>query len=231
MRIKHGRWFTWVVPGAVVAVAVLAGLDALRSSDGEPTASTPSPTEPVTTMQTETGAEVETSAALQYLQLVKLPPGRVRTDRNYPAFDSFRVPPGWYGYQSGGGYQIGKELNGTAVAFRSGGISVEPLGDRFSLSLARAARDFEKLRDIRIKQVSPVRIGGCSGRRYALVVDKPVSLQPLGVMASLQPGEPDVILLDVPGGNTNNLIIRRGFDSDQERAEIDRVLMSFEFSR
>jgi hypothetical protein len=62
-------------------------------------------------------------------------------------------------------------------------------------------------------------------------VDKPVSLQPLGVMASLQPGEPDVILLDVPGGNTNNLIIRRGFDSDQERAEIDRVLMSFEFSR
>jgi hypothetical protein len=181
-------------------------------------------------MQTETRAEIESSASLIDEQLVKLTPGRVRTDRDYRAFDSFTVPPGWYGHQRGGGYMIGKELNGLGVAFESGGISIEPLGDRFSRSLAYAARAFEKLRDIRIEHVSPVRIGGNSGRRYSLVVDKSVS-RPLRAEAILRLGETEVILLDVPGDDTNNLIIRWGFDDDRERAEVERVLMSFEFHR
>ena len=86
-----GRWFAWVIGGAVVALGVFAGLDALRSS----IASTPSATEAVTTTQAETRAEIKSSASLVDEQLVKLTPGRVRTDRDYRAFDSLTVPPGW----------------------------------------------------------------------------------------------------------------------------------------
>jgi hypothetical protein len=217
---------SWAIVGAIAVIAVFAGLDALRSS----IASAPSATEALTTVQADTGAQVESSASLIDEQLVKLIPGRVRTDRDYRAFDSFTVPPGWYGHQRGGGYVIGNELNGQAVALKSGGISVEPLVDRFSRSLADAARAFEKLRDIRIEHVSPVRIGGNSGRRYDLVVDKSAP-GPLGAKAILWRGEPDVILLDVPGVDSNTLIIRWGFSNDRERAEVERVLMSFEFHR
>jgi hypothetical protein len=220
---------SWLVPAAVVAVALFAALDALRSSGGEPTASATT-TGTLTTMQSETRAVVEPSASLIDEQVVKLRPGRVRTDTDYRAFDSFTVPLGWWGHQRGAGYVIGKETNGLAVAFRSGGISVEPLADRFSRSLADAARAFEKLRNIRIEHVSPVRIGASSGRRYGLVADKSVP-RPLGAEAILRLGAAEVILLDVPGDETNTLIIRWGFDDDPERAEVERVLMSLEFYR
>jgi hypothetical protein len=73
---------TWVVPGAVVAVGLFAALDALRSSGGEPTASATT-TGALTTMQTETRALVEPSASLIDEQVVRLIPGRVRTDTDY----------------------------------------------------------------------------------------------------------------------------------------------------
>jgi hypothetical protein len=220
---------TWVIVGAVVVIGVFAGLDALRSAGGEPTASATT-TGALTTMQAETSALGEPSASLIDEQLVRLIPGRVRTDEDWPAFDSFTVPPGWYGHQHGDGYVIGNELIDQAVTWRSGGISVRALANRFSRSLADAARALEKLRDIRIEHVSAVHIGGNSGRRYALVVDKSVP-RPLGAKAILGPGPEDVILLDVPGDETNTLIIRWGFDDDEERAEVERVLMSLTFHR
>src|SRR5688500_12095145 len=169
---------TWVIVGAVAVIVVFAGLDALRSAGGEPNPSEASATT-VTTTRTETGAEIESSASMVDEQLVRLIPGRVRTDRDYRAFDSFTVPPGWYGHQRGAGYVLGNELIDQAVTWRSGGISVGALGNRFSRSLADAARAFEKLREIRIEHISPVRIGGNSGRRYDFVVDRSVSLRPL----------------------------------------------------
>ena len=54
---------------------------------------------------------------------------------------------------------------------------------------------------------------------------------PLGAKAPLWPGEADVILLDVPGDHTNNLIIRLGFEDEGERVEVERVLMSLKFHR
>ena len=46
---------TWVIPGAIVALLVVAGVDAIRSSDREPTAA-PSPTEVATETQSAAGA-------------------------------------------------------------------------------------------------------------------------------------------------------------------------------
>jgi hypothetical protein len=226
------RSFTWVVPGAVVAVGLFAALDALRSSGGEPTASAPSATAAVTTMQTETGAEIESSARLQSGQLVRLIPGRVTTGERRWYFATFMVPPGWYGHERRGGFAIGKELSGEAAAFSSGGISVPSGGISVGVldfSVARAARTLEKVPGLRVHDVSPVRIGGYAGRKYGLVLDTAVALYDvLGVAGALQPGELDVILLGLPDVT---LLIRRGFDSDQERAEIERVLMSFTFPR
>jgi hypothetical protein len=96
---RSRRWFTWIVAGAVVAIAVVAGLDALRSSGDDPTAS--AERDRAVTTQAETGAEIESSASLIDEQLVRLIPGRVRTDKDWPGFDSFTVPLGWYGHQRG----------------------------------------------------------------------------------------------------------------------------------
>jgi hypothetical protein len=226
------RSFTWVVPGAVVAVGLFAALDALRSFGGKPAASAPSATEAVTTMQTKTGAELESSAQLQSGQLVRLIPGRVTTDERRWYFVAFTVPPGWYGHERRGSFAIGKQLSGEALAFSSGGISVRSGGISVGVldfSVARAARRLEKVPGLRVHDVSPVRIGGYAGRKYGLVLDTAVSLSDvLGVAGALQAGELEVILLGLPDVT---LLIRRGFDSDQERAEIERVLRSFSFPR
>jgi len=81
------RSFTWVVPGAVVAVGLFAVLDALRSSGGEPTASAPSATEAVTNTQTETGAVVEHSASLIGLRSERPWHGRDRKGNQRPSGD------------------------------------------------------------------------------------------------------------------------------------------------
>jgi hypothetical protein len=233
------RSFTWVVPGAVVAVVVFAALDALRSFGGEPTASAPSATEAVTTMQTETGAEIESSAQLQSGQLVRLIPGRVTTDERRWYFVTFTVPPGWYGHERAdtptattASFAIGKELSEEAADLSSGGISVRSGGISvhvLDLSVARASRRLEKQPGLRIFDVSPVRIGGHAGRRYSLAPLSDGALShALGIPGLVRLYEPEMILLDVPNVT---LLIRRGFDSDQERTEIERVLSSFEFPR
>jgi hypothetical protein len=52
MKILHG-WFTWLLVGAVIAVGLIAGVDALRSSDQQPSPSTP--TASTTTTRSATG--------------------------------------------------------------------------------------------------------------------------------------------------------------------------------
>jgi hypothetical protein len=87
---------SWVIPGAVIAVGVFAGLDAIRSSGDEPpTAST----EALTTTQTEGDGELELSAELQRGRVVKLTPGRVTVNQFVEMAVAFTVPDGWYGYQ------------------------------------------------------------------------------------------------------------------------------------
>jgi hypothetical protein len=221
------RWFTWVVAGVVVAVGGFAAIDALRSSGGEPTASAPSATESVTTTQTETGADIESSAELQDGRAVRLIPGRVTTAGSFRVDVTFTVPPGWYGHQAGGFFVIAKSPppSEVAMSFTSGGIAVRALQER----LPSVLRDLESERSagLRVQDVSPVRIGGYSGREYGLVLRQPLFRDVLGVPPDLQPGE-RLLLLDVRG---TTLLIRRGFDSDQERAEVERVLTSFEFPR
>lgn len=222
-----------------MVVAAFAALDALRSSGGKPPTASAEGDQAVT-VQTETGAGLESSAQLQSGKLVRLTPGRVTTDERRWYFVTFTVPPGWYGHERAGtpsvtapSFAIGNELSEEArdlssggISVRSGGISVHVL----DISVARAARRLEKQPGLRIFDVSPVRIGGHAGRRYslALLSDGALSeaLEISGGLVRLY--EPEMILLDVPNVT---LLIRRGSDSDQERTEIERVLSSFEFPR
>lgn len=221
-----------------MVVAAFAGLDALRSSGGKPPTAS-GERDQADTVQTETGAELESSARLQSGKLVRLTPGRVTTDERRWYFVTFTVPPGWYGHERVGtpslttaSFAIGKELSeetadpsSGGISVRSGGISVHVL----DISVARAARRLEKEPGLRIFDVSPVRIGGHAGRRYSLALLSDGALSgALGIRGLVRLYEPEMILLDVPNVT---LLIRRGSDSDQERTEIERVLSSFEFPR
>jgi hypothetical protein len=216
---------TWIILGAVAVIAVFAGLDALRSTGDEPTPSEANaPT--VTTTQTGNEAEVAFSRELHAGSVVRLIPGRVAVNDFFEMAAVFTVPRGWYGYQGAGFFVLGKSVTPAAVGvnFASGGIVV----DARPLSLASAARSLETAAGIRVHNVSAVRIGAYPGRRYSLILNEPVSLhEELGV--GLEPGEPDVILLGVRPHRT--LVIRRAFDNDQVRPEIERVITSFRFSQ
>jgi hypothetical protein len=214
---------TWIIVGAVAVIVVFAGLDALRSGGGEPTPSEASATG-VTTTRTEADVGIESSRELQQGRIVKLIPGRVTVDFFVEMAVAFTVPDGWYGYQGPGVLLLGKGLTPGAGGVRvaSGGIAVNAL----DFPLAPAARRLETATGIRVHNVSAVRIGGYPGRRYSLIVTEPVSLQE-ELRVGLEPGEPDVILLGVRQQRT--LVIRRAFDNDQVRPEIERVVMSFAF--
>lgn len=221
-----------------MVVAAFAGLDALRSSGGKPPTAS-AERDQADTVQTETGAELESSARLQSGKLVRLTPGRVTTDERRWYFVTFTVPPGWYGHErvrtptaATASFAIGKELSEEAADLSSGGISVRSGGISvhvLDISVARAARRLEKEPGLRIFDVSPVRIGGHAGRRYSLAMLSDGALSgALGIRGLVRLYEPEMILLDVPNVT---LLIRRGFDSGQERTEIERVLSSFEFPR
>jgi hypothetical protein len=215
--------FTWVVPAAVIAVGVFAGLDALRSSGGEPTASAPSATEALTTTQTERDAVLgEWSARLQTRRVVRLIHGRVSAELFSPSpVVTFMVPPGWYGYQDETGFVLGMGLVGEEVDLVPGGITVYVLGS----ALADAARRLEQVKGIRVK--SPIRIGESLGRRYAgrLGLHRDVTLNDLGAPVVVPPS-PDLILL---GAGRKTLVIRRAFTTDLGRAQVNGVLSSFRF--
>jgi hypothetical protein len=216
----------WLIPGAVVAVGVFAGLDALRSSGEEPPSA--EATEATATRRA-TDAEVESSSELLEQRVVKLIPGRV-TGFFFSTEMAvrFTVPPGWYGYQGGarGVIVLGNGLS-PEVDWTSGGIVVEARPPALVGSFAQAVRSLETAPGIRVEHVSPVRIGGHPGRRYSLGLRRPVTVQGLfGFAVTLEPGEPDIILLRV---RHRTVVIRQGFDEDQERPEIERVIQSFRF--
>lgn len=217
----------WLIPGAVVAVGIFAGLDALRSSGG-PTPSEATATT-VTATRTAPDPEVESSSELQEQRVVKLIPGRVTSSFFSEMAVAFAVPPGWYAFQSEGVIVLGKGLTPTAIGvdFASGGIVVEAPPPSLVGSFAQAARSLETAPGIEVRRVSPVRIDGYPGRRYSLFLRRPVTVQGLFSFAfGLQPGEPDIILLRV---RHRTVVIRRSFDEDQERPVIERVIQSFKF--
>jgi hypothetical protein len=205
---------TWLIAAALVIVGLAAGVDALRSNDTPPPAEA-SATQASTTHAATTNPELAAtppSAQLVTGQVVKLLPGRVSTDA-LGMEASFEVFPHWYGYQVPGLVRLGPHTTpgGLEVSLDRGGIEVNALDS----PLARAARRLETAAGIRIHNVSPVRLGGYSGRRYS------------------GPSEhDDVILLGVPHGT---LVIRkfdaiiRRFEDDQERREIERVIQSLTF--
>jgi hypothetical protein len=204
---------TWIVVGAIVLVAVFAGLDALRSSGGDPPPASAERDRAVTTMPTEAAAVLLTGD-----RPVGLTPGRVSTDPDSSPVVTFTVPPGWYGYQDETGFVLGMGLVGEEVDLFPGGITVYVL----DLAPADAARRLEQVKDVQVK--SPVRIGGSLGRRYArrLGLNRDVTLVDLGLPGVVPP----VILL---GAGRKTLVIRREFrtDADADRAEVNGVLMSF----
>jgi hypothetical protein len=205
---------TWIVVGAIVLVAVFAGLDALRSSGGEPPSAPAERDRAVTTMPTETAAVLLTGD-----RPVRLTPGRVSTGLDSSPVVTFMVPPGWYGYQDETGFVLGMGLVGEEVDLFPGGITVYVLDS----ALADAARRLEQVKGIRVK--SPVRIGGSLGRRYAArrPLQRDVGLTDLGLPVVVPPS-PDLILLSA---GRKTLVIQRAFTTDADRAEVNGVLMSF----
>jgi hypothetical protein len=205
---------SWVVVGAIVVVAVFAGLDALRFG-GERSPASAERERAVTTKPTETAG-----ALLTDQPPVRLRPGRVSTDLYSPPVVTFTVPPGWYGSQDETGFVLGMGLVGEEVDLVPGGITVYVLDS----SLADAAKRLAQVKGIRVK--SPVRIGGSLGRRYVrrLGLHRDVTLEDIGAPGVVPP-RPDLILLGKGGGRT--LVIRRAFTTDADRAEVNGVLMSF----
>jgi hypothetical protein len=217
-------FISWIVPGAVVAVGVFAGLDAIRSSRGAPASTEANATEAVTKTQTDTDAELASFPELQTRRVVRLMPGRVRTNERFPIAVTFKVPPGWYGSQDKTVFVLGMGIVGDEVDLVPGGMTVYVLDSE----LADAARRLEQVKGIRVE--SSVRLGGYIGRRYAVRRGDPrrdvrVSLRnALGVPGFLHPLDPDLILLGV---GRKTLVIRPAFSSDQVRAELNSVLRSF----
>jgi hypothetical protein len=98
---------TWIIIGALAVVGVFAGVDALRSSAGEPPAGQASGTDALTTTGAETDADLESSPQLRSQEVTRLRPGRVRTNERFGYVVTFRVPreaPAWYGFQDDFGF-------------------------------------------------------------------------------------------------------------------------------
>jgi hypothetical protein len=218
---------SWLIAGAVVAVGLFAALDALRSSGEEPRPAEASSTGAITTTQTEGDAELESFSLLQTRRVVKLIPGRVTTNERFPIAVTFTVPPGWYGYQKGSSFVIGKTRARTMAVTRDvsfGGIAVDILDHR----LADALGEVETIPGVRVLDSAPVRIGDYSGRRFGLEARQPGPLRELlgvsGVFFLGEPGEQLILL----GVGRKTLLIRWGSDGgDPERLEVDRILSSF----
>jgi hypothetical protein len=216
-EISLRRRLSWIVLGAVVAVGLIAGLDALRSSGREPPTAAAERERTVTTTTTETAAVLITDRPP-----VRLRPGRVSTDLHFPPVVEFTVPRGWYGSQDETGFVLGRGLVGGEVAVVLGGITVYVLDSPF----AEASSKLAQVKGVQVK--SPVRIGGSLGRTYArkLGLHRDVTLEDIGAPGVVPSGRlgQGLILLGA-GGKT--LVIRRSFTTDLDLVEVNRVLMSF----
>ena len=220
-----GSVATSILAGGVIAVAIFAGIDALRSSSGEPPSARATATEAVTTTQSETDAEL-LSSQLQTRRVVRLVPGRVTTNERFPITVTFTVPAGWYGYQEGAGFVIGKTASRPLARARNvtlGGIAVDVLDGR----LHDLQRELETIPNLRLHHESPIRIGGYSGREFGLDLrGRDVLRELLGVPGVFYDvSEEQVILLGI---GKKTLLVHRGSDGgDPEGFEVNDVLNSF----
>ena len=161
---------------------------------------------------------------------VKLLPGPVSTDAlGTPA--SFEVFDHWYGQQGPGLLRLARHLatGGYEVSLDTGGIEINALDS----PLAQSVRRLESAPGIRVYDVSPVRLGDHSGRRYSFSLNHFLIFRP-GVQ--IGPAEHDVILLGVGHGtlvirNMEAVVraLRLSPDYDQERREAEGVIESFRF--
>jgi hypothetical protein len=225
MSRRAGSVATSIIAGGVIAVALFAGIDALRSSSGKPPPAKANATEAVTTTQPETDAEL-LSSQLQTGRVVRLVPGRVTTNERFPITVTFTVPVGWYGYQDRSGFVIGKTASRPSAHARNvtfGGIALDVLDRR----LPDLQRELETSPKLRLHHESPIPIGGYSGRQFGLDLRGPHVLRELlgvpGVF--LDDPEEQVILLGV--GSKTLLVHRRSNGGDPERFEVNEVLYSF----
>jgi hypothetical protein len=205
----------------LAVVGVFAGVDALRSSEGEPPAAEASGTEALTKTPAETDADLESSAQLRSQEVKRLRPGRVRTDERAGYVVTFRIPreaPAWYGFQDDFGFQLGRNLQGQTLGSASGAITVYLSG----YSLAQAVRTLEQL-DVRF--TGAVHIGRHSGREYIAPPQRSVSLQALGLQGVLE-ADGRLILVGV---RRQTFVVERAWVSPPDRAEVNRVLTSFRF--
>jgi len=170
--------------------------------------------------------ESANQARLESGQPVSLLAGRVPTDI-LGRKASFKVLDHWYGQQRkpSDALFLGKRLSsgGYEVSVGRGGIEVDTL----NLPLARSVRRLESAPGIRVHNVSTVRLGGLSGRRYSFSLKRNHYVMfPNGIGFGWP--EDDVILLGM-GGQT--ILIRKNemAPSDQARREAERVIQSFQF--
>lgn len=151
---------------------------------------------------------------------VKLLPGRVATDA-LGMKASFQVFDHWYGEQGPGWLHIGKYLaTGGFEVDSAGGIEVNTLDS----PLARTARKLETLPGILMHDVSPVRLGRHSGRRYSFYLNH--SLLTFGRCCVFGRREHDVILLGV-GHRTIVIEKMPDYGNHDDGREIEQVIQSF----
>lgn len=224
-----GRWLSWVIPGVVVAIGGVAVLDAVRSSDDEPAAAS---------AKRERWNPVS-SAQLREWRVVRLIPGSVTTDEEFGIPVTFTVPRGWYGYEGWGDFVIAKrpppaEVN---LVWRREGLPFLVVAEPGIAARALDDPLVDVLRFIRsrtprlpvpllVAGVAPIRIGGVAGRSLRLVVDGPPSTD-VNRVASAATVE-RLVLLAV---GRKTLLIRLAADTERERTEVNRILMSFRFPR
>jgi hypothetical protein len=221
------RNLTWIIAGAVIAVALFAGLDGLRSHEDEPPPAEANATEAVPT-QGEVDTELLSAEELQTRRVVRLVPGHITTNSHFPIRVSFTVPAGWYGYQEGGGLVIAKTASRVAAEGRNvtfGGIAVDIL-DR---ELSDLVRDLKTTTPyVEPYHETPVHIGGYSGRQFSLDLRGTQSLRELFGVPGFYVDDPEEQVIVVGIGPKSLLIHRRSDGGDPERFEIDRILQTFE---
>jgi hypothetical protein len=202
----------WIIAAAeaLAIVSLVAAIYALRSNDNPP----------------PPAVGRANQALLGTGDPVKLVRGRVSTDPALGITASFEVFDHWFGEQRPGVLFLARHLTtgGYEVSVERGGIEVNTV----DLPLARTARRLETVPGIRIHDVSPIRFGRHSGRRYSFYLNHYLTF---GRWFGMNAGEHDINLLGV-GHRT--LVIRRYATvgmahADQARNEAERVIQSFRF--
>lgn len=205
------------IAAALVIVGLLAAIYGLRPNDNPP----PDVARGNRALL-ERGGPVHRSG---YNGPVKLIPGRVTTDA-LGMKASFEVSDHWYGEQEPGELLLGRRLTTGGYEADSGwgGIEVDALNSPFP----RVARRLETLPGKLMHDVSPIRLGRHSGRRYTFYLNHPVHFDRWFRMTR---AEYDITLLGV-GHRTlviwKNLNYPNAYE-DQWRSEAEQVIESFRF--